>query len=282
MTFPDRRIDETPIGAPEVPADNRQDVIPASERNQDMERTELTHELATESARPLTEEERKAADRDMPTRERVYAPASERVPRQPVPGHRDFVEHPDTHTPERQAIAGAQDAEPSFTRVARPSTATDDDEASNGVDSDWRQGRWLSSSTGGMGLRPLGLGWLALGMCGGVGVWLWVRWRRERNKPINRIRRQALYTAAHARHTANELRERVPEFSAPDAARPAVGLGTALLSLAVLMWQQSRSRQASRAAAEARSQKKRLMHMRDRWMPLLEPARRAVSTYAPL
>jgi hypothetical protein len=234
MAFPDRRLDN-PFEPPQTPAENRQDVIPPHERSQDPERS--SHELVTEVSRPLTEEERKAADRDTPVGERVYAPASERVPREPVPGHRDFLEHPDTHTPERAAAATTQTAtEPSFTRVPRPSTSNSEPEYQH------EHERWMSNSSGfGAGLVPMGIGWLALGICGGIGLWLWVRWQRERNKPINRIRRHAKQTASQARQTASELRERMPEL--PDeATRPAVGLGTALLSVGLLLWQQSQSR----------------------------------------
>ena len=72
--------------------ENRQDVIPPSERGQDAAQTEIEHGLTLDSARPLTEEERKAADRDTRVGERVYAPASERVPKPPVPGDEKFVQ----------------------------------------------------------------------------------------------------------------------------------------------------------------------------------------------
>src|SRR5437879_13298060 len=88
----------------------------------------MTQGMTLDGSRPLTEAERRAADHDMPVGERVYAPASERLPREPVPGHRDFVEHPDTHPPERMAAGQAEPeaaTEPPFTRVARPSTNSD-------------------------------------------------------------------------------------------------------------------------------------------------------------
>src|SRR5205814_2779033 len=93
---------------------------------------------------------------------------------------------------------------------------------------------------------PIGMGWLGVSICAGVGVWLWMRWRRERNKPINRLRRQA-------RDAAELARARMRDIDIPDipdeATRPAIGLGTALLSLAVLLWQRS---QSSSRADEAR------------------------------
>src|SRR5438067_1688356 len=121
MTFPNSRP-ERPVAPPGPLAENRQDVIPSTERGQDAAQTEMEHGLTLDSARPLTDEERKAADRDTPAGERVYAPASERVPKDPVPGHREVVIHPDTHTREREAVHNSS-TEPSFARVARPSNS---------------------------------------------------------------------------------------------------------------------------------------------------------------
>src|SRR5258708_34751179 len=136
-------------------------MTPPSGRSQDRERR--PNDLVNEVARPLTEEERKPADRDVPVAERVYAPASERVPREPVPGHRDFVEHPDTATPERQAAGVSAtsvmqaSAEPTFTRVPRPSSYGDDPPQ-----------RSMSSALFPMSIAPA--------ICCGVGVWLFMRW----------------------------------------------------------------------------------------------------------
>jgi hypothetical protein len=282
MAFTDNRIPRT-----DVPAENHQDVIPASERSQDPETTEMTRELTAEGARPLTDDERKAADREAPAGQTVYAPASERVPVNPVPGHRDFVEHPDTHTPEREAAATqsteTSSSEPSFTRVTRPSTAPTPDpyaSPSTGWDSSYQDSTW---NTGGQSNKWFGMsmGWLTFGVCGGVGVWLWLRWQRERNKPINRLRRQA-------RQAAEEIRERVP--SPEEAARPAMGLTTAILSILLVWWQQSQSRarqadkvvsrhadKATRRADKAMSRasqavsdvdwQKRLTRLKNRWTP---------------
>jgi hypothetical protein len=286
MTFPDRRL-ERPVEPPETRSENTQDVIPPSQRNQDLDRS--SHDLVAENARPLTDEERKAADRDMPPGERVYAPASERVPRT-VAGYQDVVENVDAATAERQAAShGTAMDEPSFTRVPRPSSLSEET-SSETSSTDWQQSRWIASSGSSAGLLPKGLGWLTLGVCGGVGIWLWVRWQRERNRPINRLRRQARQTAAQARqtaaqarHAASEWRERMPEMEFPDlefpddAARPAIGLGTALASIALLWWQQSQSRsRASQARAAARKAQhavsatdwqQRLLQLKERWTP---------------
>jgi hypothetical protein len=111
----------------------------------------------------------------------------------------------------------------------------------------------------------IGFSWFTV-LCSGVGIWLFLRWRRERNKPINRLRRQA-------QQAASELRERMPEPE--EAVRPAMGLTTAMLSLLLLVWRQSqtRSRRASKTARHATGQlsdvdwQKRLMHLKERWSP---------------
>jgi hypothetical protein len=146
--------------------------------------------------------------------------------------------------------SGPTSDEPSFTRVARPS-ATGGETA---AETDWSQNQWESTSSSGGNKLTL-VGWAALGACGTVGIWLLMRWQQERNKPINRFRRQARQTASQARQTAVQLRERVPDLpQLPDqAARPAVGLSTALVSLALLLWQRS----ASRSRAEARAEEAR-------------------------
>jgi hypothetical protein len=189
-----------------------------------------------------------------PIAEPVYAPASERVPKT-VEEYRDVVNHPDTDTPERQATATST-SEPSFTRVQRP-TNTSESETSW----DTSNSAWLTSDSGGSPW-PKRLGVVALGVAGGTAVWLWMRWRRERNKPINRFRRQARQAADRARERASTLREQMPELPEfpYEARRPAVGLGTALLSLAIVMWQQSRARsreELARSEIESRSRQAR-------------------------
>ena len=237
MVFPERSSLERPLEPPASGSENKQDVIPPTERNQDPERTDITHGLATDTSRPLTDDERKAAEGGATVGERVYAPASERVPREPVPGHREVVEHLDTHTPERAAAQSSE--EPSFTRVPRPSTSSDDVYVPPMPADSSSRSMWL----------PIGIGWaVGVGMCAGVGIWLWMRWQRERNKPINRIRRQARQTASQARQTASELRERMP--SSDEATVPAVGLSTAVLPILVWAWQRSRSRSPESEARE--------------------------------
>jgi hypothetical protein len=303
MTFDDARL-RTPGSIPEA-TENVQDVIPPTERSQDPATTEALQQLADESSRPLTENERKAADRDAPVGERVYAPASERVPVEPQEGHRSMVDHPDTHTPEREAAGmntpstptamntppnptgmntpptptgmntpRSTTPEPSFTPVARPyyGSASETPGAYESPASGWglADGQSPDVSWGADRRRRLfmgiGFSWFTV-IGSAVGIWLFLRWRHERNKPINRIRRQA-------RQAANELRERVP--SADEAAKPVMGLTTALVSLLAVLWQQSQARSKAtnkrvrRRANDTVSDldlQKRLAKLKERWNP---------------
>ena len=196
-----------------------QDVVPRGERNQDELRSEIAHDVTSFPSRPLTHDEKEAAEHDVPRGERVYAPASERVPKAPVPGHRDLVEHPDEATPERQGVAGDQDGplrrSPSQRRVRVPlgSAAREEEDAV--------RNRVLG----------FGLAWFGLFVVGAAGMWLFLRWQRERNQPVNRLRRQAQWAA-------DEIRERVP--GSPDPSTTAMGLAAALLSSALVLWRRRR------------------------------------------
>jgi hypothetical protein len=84
----------------------------------------------------------------------------------------------------------------------------------------------------------LGLGAGALLSVGGAvgGAWLYARWQRERNKPINRMRRGA-------RDMAGRLAERMPD-ELPVGAAPMSGAATAML-LATLLASRALRRDAS-------------------------------------
>jgi len=78
--------------------------------------------------------------------------------------------------------------------------------------------------------RSIGMGAGALlVVSGGVGgAWLYARWQRERNKPINRLRRGA-------RDMASRLGERIPDVDElPSGAAPMSGAATALLLAAIV------------------------------------------------
>jgi hypothetical protein len=73
--------------------------------------------------------------------------------------------------------------------------------------------------------RTMGMGTGALLSIGGAigGAWLYARWQRERNKPMNRLRRGA-------RDVASRLGERMPDVEdLPHGAAPMSGAATALL-----------------------------------------------------
>jgi hypothetical protein len=267
MTLPDPNLDRP--GGEDLGARDR---LPPSERNQDQLRTEVSHGLAVGGSRPLTADEKAAAEQDTPIAERVYAPASERVPRDPVPGHRDFLEHVDEATPERQAAGHheSRPGEPSFTRVERPSSAQTNQpwtpspmstpysspESNPMFNTMPRSGR-----PGWLGL-PFGLGSMVVIGLGGIGAWMFMRWQQERNKPLNRLRRQA-----YAR--ASQLRERAP--STDDLREQPAGLGmAALVPIGLLVWRQLQANRTRRIEVQAMADADwhhRLNQLKGRWSP---------------
>jgi hypothetical protein len=62
------------------------------DRGQDEVRQDLEESMGRGEPRPLTREEREAAKRDRGPAKTVYAPASERVPRQPLPADKKPVD----------------------------------------------------------------------------------------------------------------------------------------------------------------------------------------------
>jgi hypothetical protein len=334
MTTPTNRNLDRPVGADDVAEEDVIDRLPPSERGQDEVRTEITHDTAAGSSRPLTRDERDAAEHDRPLPDRVYAPASERVPKT-VEGHREIIEHTDPTTPERQAVteqgSDADDSEPTFTRVPRPATTPSatpppgttpsatpphGDPMSSGprmssstftatsatpphgdpMMHDARtSGATFNSTMGGVSTpvptpyasptsnpafstsspwhaeseqRPMwqrgtSMLWLLAPISAGVGIWMYMRWRAEQNKPINRLRRQA-------RHTAAEIRDHVP--SGDDLIQPAMGMLAAMLSTGVMIarqMQQQRGKAMKRGAAAMSDAdlQKRLHALKERWNP---------------
>ena len=53
---------------------------------EDSARDGVMHSLISQEPRPMTREEREAAEHDAGRPDRVYAPASARVPKEPAPG----------------------------------------------------------------------------------------------------------------------------------------------------------------------------------------------------
>jgi hypothetical protein len=223
MSLPYNATDGDPVAAPplgDTPVRDApvQDVVPRGERNQDELRSEIAHEVTSFPSRPLTHEEKEAAEHDVPRGERVYAPASERVAKPPVPGHRDLVTHTDEGTPERQAVSGPHDwtvgRSPSRRRVRVPLGSAAREEEGTTPDQ----------------LLGFGLTWFGLLIVGALGTWLFLRWQRERNRPVNRLRRQA-------QSAAEDIRELVP--GSPDASTTAIGLAAALLSSGLVLWRRT-------------------------------------------
>jgi hypothetical protein len=133
---------------------------------------------------------------------------------------------------------------------------------SNPAFSDWDSG---TSQRGFRDKLPFaGLGGLIVPAAIAFGVWWYLRRRREQNKPINRLRRQAAHTAA-------EIREHVP--SGDELTQPIVGVVAALASTALMVWRQMRQQRASRMMRRAGATisdadwQKRLSDLKERWHP---------------
>ena len=78
-------------------ADKSKERLPLGElrpddRGQDEVREDLEESIGRAAARPLTREEREAAARDPGPAKTVYAPASERVPKPPLPADQKLID----------------------------------------------------------------------------------------------------------------------------------------------------------------------------------------------
>ena len=64
----------------------------SDDRGQDEVREDLEESIGRGESRPLTREEREAAARDPGAAKTVYAPASERVPKPPLPADEKLID----------------------------------------------------------------------------------------------------------------------------------------------------------------------------------------------
>jgi hypothetical protein len=79
-----------PVSTPRDP--NADTVLDESERGKDDMRGDVVDTLTNTPARPLTHDEEEAAEHDAGRAPRTFAPASERVPVPPAPGHERLIE----------------------------------------------------------------------------------------------------------------------------------------------------------------------------------------------
>src|SRR5665811_2023865 len=101
MTFPD--IEDERLTGPQASAPRSAGVNPVSERGEDQARDEVMRELEEQPSRPLSGDEKRAAEADPGRAPTVYAPASRRVSKEPLPGDREIMDHVDSSTTERRA-----------------------------------------------------------------------------------------------------------------------------------------------------------------------------------
>jgi hypothetical protein len=90
---------------PATPRDpNAGTVLDESERGKDDMRGDVVDTLTTTPARPLTDEEEDAAERDHDRPARTYAPASERVPKAPLPGDEKLIKPGQNRAPSSETL----------------------------------------------------------------------------------------------------------------------------------------------------------------------------------
>jgi hypothetical protein len=83
---------EDPRGTAEQPERLPAGELRLDDRGQDEVREAVEESVGLGEPRPLTREEREAAKRDRGVAEPVYAPASERVPKPPLPGDERLID----------------------------------------------------------------------------------------------------------------------------------------------------------------------------------------------
>ena len=109
---PDPNLQARPF-PPEAPRDpNAGTVLDESERGKDEARGEYVDTLSSTPARPLTSDEEDAAEHDHGRPARTYAPASERVAKDPLTG-------------DEKLINAGRDAAPSPETIAHPGDRSD-------------------------------------------------------------------------------------------------------------------------------------------------------------
>jgi hypothetical protein len=95
------------------PAARSDGMNPLSERGEDQARDQVMRELEEQASRPLSGAEKRAAESDTGRAPDVYAPASERVAKEPLPRDREIVDHMDASTSERKAAHALAETAPS-------------------------------------------------------------------------------------------------------------------------------------------------------------------------
>ena len=90
MTQNDEEL-ATELEAEKAPEQQPLGELRPDSRGQDEVREDLEESIGRGEARPLTREEREAAARDKGPAKTVYAPASERVPKPPLPADEKII-----------------------------------------------------------------------------------------------------------------------------------------------------------------------------------------------
>lgn len=117
MNLPDEAFLQGPLSPPPPRDPYERSVLNAAEHGEDAGREELVHDLMAGTSRPLTILEKWAAAHDPGLPPRVYAPASVRVPKEPMPWDAAVIEEGLHHTiPAEAALHPGDRSDPSELR----------------------------------------------------------------------------------------------------------------------------------------------------------------------
>jgi hypothetical protein len=89
---PDPYTGDRPFPPPAPRDPNAGTVLDEHERGKDDARGDVVDTLLNTPARPLTDEEKDAAEDDPGRAPRTFAPAEARVPKPPAPGHEQLID----------------------------------------------------------------------------------------------------------------------------------------------------------------------------------------------
>jgi hypothetical protein len=111
MSIPqDPYLQGSPLPPPAPRDPNAGTVLDERERGKDDARGDAIDALTNTPARPLTDDEKDAAEHDHDRPARTYAPASARVPKAPLPGDEQLIKPGQSRAPSSDTMLHPGDA----------------------------------------------------------------------------------------------------------------------------------------------------------------------------